>query len=97
MDAYLMKPNSLVVENKQEIYNVKVVLKQIAGRFIEMLKVNKLLAIECLFQFPSREIRDQILTNYDYSIQNPNFKQEMTPLEAQENAELERIMNLDPA
>lgn len=32
---------------------------------MQLLKKNKMLAIEILFEFPSREIKEQILSNYD--------------------------------
>ena len=43
---------------------LKLVLKAIAQSFLSQLRKNKMLAVEMLFEFPSREIKDSILTNY---------------------------------
>jgi hypothetical protein len=41
------------------------VINLITTKFIELLKKNKMLGVEILFRFPSREIKDQILLNYE--------------------------------
>lgn len=33
-------------------------------QFLDLLNKNSMLGIECLFRFPSREIKDSILSNY---------------------------------
>lgn len=50
---------------KVEILELKSTLKQISACFLKMLQKNKMLAVEILFEFPSREIKDAILSNYD--------------------------------
>lgn len=37
----------------------------VTTKFVELLKKNKMLGVEILFRWPSREIKDQILNNYD--------------------------------
>jgi len=44
---------------------MKAVISQITNKFTELLKKNRMLGVEILFRFPSMEIKNQILTNYD--------------------------------
>ena len=44
---------------------MKQVINMVTGKFTELLKKNKMLGVEILFRWPSREIKDQILNNYD--------------------------------
>lgn len=44
---------------------LKQVLRVIVLKFVQLLKVNKMLAVECLFEFQTKDIKDQILANYD--------------------------------
>lgn len=44
---------------------MKSIIKEITAKFTELLKKNKMLGVEILFRWPSREIKDQILNNYD--------------------------------
>jgi len=44
---------------------MKQVINMVTGKFVELLKKNKMLGVEILFRWPSREIKDQILNNYD--------------------------------
>ena len=37
---------------------LKSVMKTIILRFVQLLKKNKMLAVEILFEFPTREIKD---------------------------------------
>ncbi len=37
----------------------------VTAKFVELLKKNKMLGVEILFRWPSREIKDQILNNYE--------------------------------
>jgi hypothetical protein len=43
---------------------LKQVLTTVITKFIELLKKNNMLGVEVLFRFPSRETKDQILSNY---------------------------------
>lgn len=54
-------------ERALAVHNVemKQIIKEIAGKFTELLKKNKMLGVEILFRWPSREIKDQILNNYE--------------------------------
>lgn len=45
--------------------DLKQVITIVIGKFIELLKKNKMLGVEIMFRFPSREIKDQILNNYE--------------------------------
>lgn len=47
--------------------DLKQVLTIVITKFIELLKKNNMLGVEVLFRFPSREIKDQILSNYERS------------------------------
>lgn len=47
--------------------DLKQVLTTVITKFIELLKKNNMLGVEILFRFPSREIKDQILSNYERS------------------------------
>lgn len=51
---------------------LKLVLKAIAQSFLSQLRKNNMLAVEMLFEFPSREIKDAILNNYSASEAQPN-------------------------
>lgn len=44
---------------------MKQVIKDITAKFTTLLKTNNMLAVEILFRFSSREVKDQILHNYD--------------------------------
>jgi hypothetical protein len=44
---------------------MKQVINMVTAKFTELLKKNKMLGVEILFRWPSREIKDQILNNYD--------------------------------
>ena len=44
---------------------MKQIIKEITAKFTELLKKNKMLGVEILFRWPSREIKDQILNNYE--------------------------------
>lgn len=35
-------------------------------QFFDTFQKNSLLGIECLFRFPSKEIKDSVLNNYEY-------------------------------
>ena len=50
--------------NPADAADLKNTIKQITGSFLGLLSKNKMLALEILFEFPSREIKDQILSNY---------------------------------
>lgn len=61
-------------QNAQLNYNtaeLKSILKAIVLKFVQLLKRNKMLAVEILFEFPSREIKDQILNNYEHGEGGP--------------------------
>ena len=44
----------------------KQVISTVTAKFTELLKQNRMLGVEILFRFPSREIKDQILNNYEH-------------------------------
>ena len=44
---------------------MKQIIKEITAKFTELLKKNKMLGVEILFRWPSREIKDSILNNYE--------------------------------
>jgi hypothetical protein len=44
---------------------MKQVINMVTAKFVELLKKNKMLGVEILFRWPSREIKDQILNNYE--------------------------------
>jgi hypothetical protein len=44
---------------------LKEVLTRIVGEFFEAMKVNRLLAVESLFRFQSRDQKENILNNYE--------------------------------
>ena len=45
--------------------DLKSVINLVVSKFTELLKKNHMLGVEALFRFPSREIKDQILCNYE--------------------------------
>lgn len=53
-------------EKQVEAYlnDFKALVTLIVRQFFETLRSNSLLGIECLFRFPSKEIKDEILSNY---------------------------------
>lgn len=54
--------------HEREIYNykeeLKNILKIIISKFLTLIQTNKMLGVEILFEFQSREIKDAILSNY---------------------------------
>jgi len=44
---------------------LKSIVINIVRQFMDVLQKNKLLGVECLFRFTSREHKDSILSNYD--------------------------------
>ena len=46
---------------------MKAVITMVVQKFTELMKKNKMLGVEILFRFPSREVKDMILNNYDSS------------------------------
>lgn len=44
--------------------SLKEVITVIVGKFVELQKVNPMLAVEALFRYQSREIKDSIMQNY---------------------------------
>lgn len=50
---------------------LKSVITMIVARFTELLKRNKMLGVEILFRFASKDIKDQILNNYDERAARP--------------------------
>ena len=52
-------------KNSLERHELKVVLKDVAASFLSLLRTNKMLAIEMLFEFPSKDLKDAILSNYE--------------------------------
>lgn len=44
---------------------LKNIMKSIVLRFVQLLKSNRMLAVESLFEFQTKDIKDQILANYD--------------------------------
>ena len=64
----ILEKKSTTQSGKQiETYkaDVKSVITLITAKFTELIKKNKMLGVEILFRFPTREIKDQILSNYD--------------------------------
>jgi len=53
-------------EKQVEAYlnEFKALVTLIVRQFLDTLNNNSLLGIECLFRFPSKEIKDEILSNY---------------------------------
>lgn len=52
------------VQLNYNVAELKAVVKTITLRFVQLLKKNKMLAVEILFEFPTREIKDSVLNNY---------------------------------
>lgn len=50
--------------NAQDKLELKNTLKDISFQFLTLLSKNKMLAVEMLFEFPSKEVKDDILNNY---------------------------------
>jgi hypothetical protein len=50
------------------MYDFKQTIIAIVRQFIEVLSTNKLLGVECLFRFTSRELINDILSNYENSL-----------------------------
>jgi len=50
--------------NQVELKNV---IKSIVCKFTELMKKNHMAAMESLFRFPSREMKELILNNYEYA------------------------------
>ena len=40
-------------------------MKDVAASFLSLLRTNKMLAVEMLFEFPSKDLKDAILSNYE--------------------------------
>ena len=61
-----VKPSGTGTSNvlPHEERELKLVLKGIAQGFLSQLRKNSMLAVEMLFEFPSREIKDAIMNNY---------------------------------
>ena len=81
----LLKGNSL---------ELNLIINQITTKFIELLKKNKMLGVEILFRFPSREIKDQILSNYEKGVQGsqaPNAPFKKKQIEYQASARLQSL------
>jgi hypothetical protein len=45
------------------------IINLVTTKFIELLKKNRMLGVEILFRFPSREIKNEILSNYERGVQ----------------------------
>lgn len=75
---------------------LKLVLKAIAQSFLSQLRKNNMLAVEMLFEFPSREIKDAILCNYSGQEALPNpieqVQEEFEDFPREQEAEPERVM-----
>jgi hypothetical protein len=58
---------STVKQRQLEAYSIelKSVVTMVVGKFTELLKRNKMLGVEILFRFASKDIKDQILNNYE--------------------------------
>ena len=46
-------------------------LKEITRNFFALLKTNRMLLVEMFFRFENKEIKDQILNNYEESASGP--------------------------
>jgi hypothetical protein len=44
------------------------IINLVTTKFIELLKKNRMLGVEILFRFPSREIKNEILSNYERGV-----------------------------
>ena len=56
-----------VLQKQLQAYSseMKAVISQVTCKFTELLKKNRMLGVEVLFRFPSKDIKDQILSNYE--------------------------------
>jgi hypothetical protein len=84
-------------QDTQLSYNaaeLKNVMKTITLRFVQLLKKNKLLAVEILFEFPTREIKDQILRNYEDDGSSTNAKVGDSSRQAHNNPQRETAEEL---
>jgi len=65
----LTASRSEVVNKRLENANqaLREVVTTIVTKFVEMQRVNPMAAVEALFRYQSREIKDDILSNYERS------------------------------
>lgn len=57
--------SSVAKQIEQHKAELKQIVTTIVSKFLELLRQNPMLGVEILFRFPSREIKDAILTNYE--------------------------------
>lgn len=53
----------------------------IVGKFVQLQMDNPMLALEALFRFQSKEIKDQVLCNYSLGVQRVGLVDKETELE----------------
>ena len=53
----------------------------IVGKFVQLQMDNPMLALEALFRFQSKEIKDQVLCNYSLGVQRVGLADKETELE----------------
>lgn len=50
------------------LFDFKQTVILIVRQFIELLTTNRLLGVEAVFRFSSRELKEDILTNYEHTL-----------------------------
>ena len=71
----IMDNGGSYTERKLQVSNdqLRQIVTLIVGKFVQLQMDNPMAAMEALFRFQSKEIKDQILNNYDLGIARAGF------------------------